>query len=247
MIQFDKRYNKLFLNNIRKAIDNYDLIKPKDRIAVGLSGGKDSIFLLYCLQLIKQTSIKNFEFMGIHIDLGFDMDITPLKNYCHGNKIPLLIKKTNIADVVFSTRQEKNPCSLCSTLRRGALSRVAKENSINKIALGHNCDDVIETLFMNVLKVGKLGTFQPKAYNAEKDIHIIRPMIYLREDLISSLITKHNLPIIHSLCPVDKKTTREDMKNLLLSLEKIYPDASKKIMSSLTNWDLDMLWTKSKE
>lgn len=244
MIKFQKHYNRLFLNDIRKAIDNFHMINPNDKIAVGLSGGKDSIFLLFCLKLIQQTSIKNFEFVGIHIDLGFGMDITPLKRYCMKNDISLIIEKTNIADVVFHDRKEKNPCSLCSKLRRGALARVAKNHHVNKIALGHNTDDVIETLFMNVLKVGKLGTFHPNSYNTEKNMHIIRPMIYIRENLIASLVNELNLPVIPSTCPKDKKTVREDMKQLLLQLEAIYPDASDKILSSLSNFDLNQLWKK---
>ncbi|QEK11887.1 tRNA 2-thiocytidine biosynthesis protein TtcA [Crassaminicella thermophila] len=244
MIKFEKKYNKLFLNNIRKAITDYEMIQPNDKIAVGLSGGKDSIFLLFCLKLIQQTSIKNFEFIGIHIDLGFSMDIESLKSYCTKNNIPLIIEKTNIADVIFNDRKEKNPCSLCSKLRRGALARVSKNYNVNKIALGHNADDVIETLFMNVLKVGKLGTFHPNSYNSEKDMHIIRPMIYIRENLIESFVNKFNLPVITSTCPKDKKTVREDMKKLLFQLEKIYPDASEKILSSLSNFDLNNLWKK---
>ncbi|QXM06176.1 tRNA lysidine(34) synthetase [Crassaminicella indica] len=245
MIQFQKKYNKLFLNNIRKAIDDYTMIKANDKLAVGLSGGKDSIFLLFCLKLIQLTYIKDFELVGIHIDLGFPMNMQPLKKYCIENDIPLIIEKTNIADVVFHERKEKNPCALCSKLRRGALSRVAKEHHIKKIALGHNSNDVIETLFMNVLKVGKLGTFHPNSYNTKKDLSIIRPMIYIREDLIQSMVDKYNLPVIKNPCPMDKKTTRQDMKNLLIKLENIYPDSQQKILSSLSNYNPKNLWKKA--
>ncbi|WP_053956793.1 tRNA lysidine(34) synthetase [Inediibacterium massiliense] len=247
MILFKKYYNKQFLNQIRKAIDDFNMIQKGDSIAVGLSGGKDSIFLLFCLKLIQLTYIKDFELIGIHIDLGFEMDMRPLKDFCEENNIPLIVEKTNISHVVFHERKEKNPCSLCSTLRRGALSRVAKDHHIKKIALGHNTDDVIETLFMNVLKVGKLGTFHPNTYNPKKDMHIIRPLIYLREDLIESLTNQYDLPIIQSTCPMDKKTTREEMKHLLFSLEKTYPDASQKILSSLSNVDLNKFWNKANQ
>lgn len=244
MIKFQKKYNKLFLNNIRKAIDDYGMIQPYDKVAVGLSGGKDSIFLLFCLKLIQLTSIKNFELIGIHIDLGFSIDPSPLKNYCIDHHIPLIIEKTNIADVVFNERKEKNPCSLCSKLRRGALARVSKKHHINKIALGHNSDDVIETLFMNVLKVGKLGTFHPNSYNHEKDISMIRPIIYIREVLIESIVDTYHLPVIKSTCPMDKKTTRQEMKNLLIQLEHVYPNAQQKILSALSNYDPKNLWKK---
>lgn len=242
MIQFERPYNRMFLKSIRKAIDDFKMINSGDKVAVGLSGGKDSIFLLFALKLINLTAIKDFELYALNIDLGFDMDLTSIKNFCNENNIPIIIEKTNIKEVVFYDRKEKNPCSLCAKLRRGALIRVCSDNKINKIALGHNSDDVIETMFMNILKVGKLGTFNPSIYYEAKNIGIIRPMVYLREDKIESLVKKFNLPVVKSLCPMDKKTTREEMKNLLISLEKIYPDAQDKILKSLSNVDIKNLW-----
>lgn len=248
MIQFEKKFNRLFLNDVRRAIDNFHMINPNDKVAVALSGGKDSIFTLFCLKLIQLTYIKDFELYGIHIGMGFeDMDMTPLINFCSENNIQLIIENTNIAQVIFNDRKEKNPCSLCSRLRRGALSRVAKANDINKIALGHNSDDVVETLMMNVLKVGKLGTFHPNIYRKNINLTMIRPLIYIREDLIEKLTLRYNLPIIKSTCPEDKKTTREDMKKLLISLEAIYPDAQEKIIKSLSNVENDNLWTKKQK
>ncbi len=246
-IKFKKLYNRLFLNNIRKAIEDYNMICPKDKIAIGLSGGKDSSFLLFCLKLIQCTYIKDFELMAIHIDLGFEPEsnLYPLQKYCMQNNITLIIEKTDIADVVFKKCKEKKPCYLCSKLRRGALSRVAAKYKINKIALGHHSDDAIETLFMNVLKVGKLGTFHPNIYNPKKDMNIIRPMIYIQESLIESLVHRWNLPVIHNNCPMTKKTTREDMKRLLRKLETIYPDAQKKILTALGNIDEGNLWSST--
>lgn len=244
MIKFEKRFNILFLKYVRRAIDDYNMINPGDTVAVGLSGGKDSIFLLFALKLIQMTAIKDFNLVGLHIDLGFDMNISKLEEFCNKNFIPIIIEKTNIAEVVFEERKEKNPCSLCSKLRKGAMVRVASQNNINKIALGHNSDDVIQTLFMNVLKVGKLGTFHPNIYHKDKNISIIRPLIYLRENSIEELAHKFDLPVIKSACPVDKKTTREDMKNLLFSLEEIYPDSARNIITSLSNVDLKNLWNQ---
>ncbi|MCY6484366.1 tRNA 2-thiocytidine biosynthesis protein TtcA [Clostridium aestuarii] len=242
MIRFKKEYNVLFLKYIRRSIEDYYMIKSGDKVAVGLSGGKDSIFLLFALKLIQMTSIKDFEIIGINIDLGFNTDISPLEEFCNKNGIPIIIEKTDIANIVFNDRKEKKPCSLCSKLRKGALIRVSLDNNINKIALGHNSDDVIETLFMNVLKVGKLGTFHPNIYFEDKNINIIRPLIYIKEDVIENLTTTYNLPVIKSNCPKDKKTTREEMKNLLIKLEKIYPDAQQKIITSLSNVDFKNLW-----
>lgn len=242
MIIFERKYNRMFLRDVRDTIETYKMIEPKDRVAVGLSGGKDSVFLLFVLKLIQLTAIKDFTITGITIDMDLGMDFSPLKQFCDENKIPLIIEKTNIADVVFNERKEKNPCSLCSKLRKGALIRVAKENDFNKLALGHNSDDVIETLFMNVLKVGKLGTFHPNIYYKDKDINIIRPLVKIREDFIEKFVKDNNFPIIKNLCPEDEKTTREEMKNLLISLEKLYPDAQEKILTSLTNVDLKNMW-----
>ncbi|WP_050606550.1 tRNA lysidine(34) synthetase [Clostridium niameyense] len=242
MIKFHKSYNKLFLKYVRRAIDDYNMIEPTDKIAVALSGGKDSIFLLYCLQLIKLTAFKNISIVGINIDLGLGMNLDPLINFCKENEIELIIEKTNIGDVIFNDRKEKNPCSLCSKLRKGALVRVAKSIGATKIALGHNCDDVIETLFMNVLKIGKMGTFHPHVTYKDKYVHIIRPLVYLREDLIKSLVEQYNLPVIQSNCPEDKKTTREEMKNLIIKLENLYPESIDRILTSLSNVDMLNLW-----
>jgi tRNA(Ile)-lysidine synthetase-like protein len=242
LIKFKKNYNKLFLKYVRKAIDDYNMISPKDKIVVAVSGGKDSIFLLFCLKLIQLTAFKDIQIVAIHVDLGLDMNLEPLKNFCEKNNIELIIEKTNIANVVFNERNEKNPCSLCSKLRKGCLVRVSKSIGATKIALGHNCDDVIETLFMNVLKIGKFGSFHPHIDYKDKYVHIIRPLIYLREDLIKDLVTKYNLPVIKSNCPEDKKTTREEMKNLMFKLEAIYPEAIDRLMTSLCNIDMKNLW-----
>lgn len=245
MIRFKKEFNKLFLKNIRKAIDDYDMIKPKDNIVVAVSGGKDSIFLLFCLKLIQLTAVKDIKLTALHIDSGFNDNLTSTKNFCSKNNIDFHIEKTNIANVVFKERKEKNPCSLCSKLRKGALVRVSKSIGANKIALGHNCDDVIETLFMNILKVGKLGTFHPNIEYKNNDINIIRPLIYVREDIIKKLVTKYSLPVVKSSCPKNKKTTREEMKNLLFKLEEIYPESVERLLKSLTNIDLLNMWKQN--
>ncbi|KAJ51634.1 tRNA(Ile)-lysidine synthase TilS/MesJ [Clostridium tetanomorphum] len=242
MITFERKYNRMFLKDVRYIIDKYNMIQSQDRVGVGLSGGKDSVFLLFVLKLIQLTAVKDFTITAITIDMDLGMDFSPLKHFCNENSIPLIIEKTNIAEVVFHDRKEKNPCSLCSKLRKGALIRIAKVNNFNKLALGHNSDDVIETLFMNALKVGKLGTFHPNIYYKDKGINIIRPLVLIREDFIEKFVKENNFPIIKNLCPEDEKTTREEMKNLLISLEKTYPDAQKKILTSLTNVDLKNMW-----
>ncbi len=233
-----------FLKYVRKAIDDYNMISPKDKIIVAVSGGKDSIFLLFCLKLIQLTALKDIEIVAIHVDLGLYMNLEPLKDFCKENSIELIIEKTNIANVVFNERNEKNPCSLCSKLKKGCLVRVSKSIGATKIALGHNCDDVIETLFMNILKIGKFGSFHPHIDCKDKYVHIIRPLIYLREDLIKDLVKKYDLPVIKSTCPEDKKTTREEMKNLILNLEAIYPESVDRLMTSLCNVDIKIFGNK---
>lgn len=246
MITFKKHYNRLFLNDVRQAIEDYGMIKDGDRVAVGLSGGKDSIALLYILSLLKKYKIIDFELCGINIDLGFGMDLKPLECFCSENEIDFKIERTNIGEVVFEDRKEKNPCSLCSKLRKGALLRVAKAYGFNKVALGHSSDDAIETFFMNMLCIGKLGTFHPCLEFEERGITLIRPMVYVREENIKKLVSMEGLPVIETLCPVAGKTKRQDMKELLSYIEKLYPDANTKLITSFQNLDIKNIWKQRK-
>jgi tRNA(Ile)-lysidine synthase TilS/MesJ len=245
-VQFKRYYNRMFLNSVREAIYSYKMIKAGDDVAVGLSGGKDSIALLFILDIIRKYSPLKFNLYGINIDMGLGMDTSPLEAYCGQNSIPLVIEHTNIGEVIFKDRREKNPCSLCSTLRRGALSRVASSAGINKIALGHSSDDVIQTLFMNVLCVGKLGTFSPMIPYEGKDLAVIRPMVYLKESTIKKIVSMESLPVIESPCPAAGKTTRNTMKELLFKLEAQFPDAQEKIITSLENIDFKNVWKQRK-
>lgn len=246
MITFKRNYNRMFLKDVRKAIDDYGMIKEKDRVAVGLSGGKDSIALLYILALLKKYSIIDFELCGINIDLGFGMDLTLLENFCSENDIKFIVEKTNIGEVVFEDRMEKNPCSLCSKLRKGALFRVAKAYGYNKVALGHSSDDAIETFFMNMLCVGKLGTFIPCIEFEERGITAIRPMVYVKEETIKKLVSMESLPVIETLCPAAGKTKRQDMKELLAYIEALYPDVHRKVITAFQNMDSGNIWKQRK-
>ncbi|EYE89545.1 potassium-transporting ATPase subunit C [Fervidicella metallireducens AeB] len=246
MILFKKYYNRMFLNDVRRIIEEYNMIEDGDRVAVGLSGGKDSITLLFILKLLQKYSNKNFELCGINIDLGFDMDMTLLENYCRENEIELIIEKTNIGEVIFEDRKEKNPCSLCSKLRKGALYRVAIANGYNKVALGHSSDDAIETFFMNMLCVGKLGTFHPCIKFEEKGITVIRPMVYVKEKTIKSIVEMEQLPVIESNCPVAGKTKRQEMKELLADMEEVYKDLHDKIITALQNIDTEKMWKQKR-
>ncbi|RKD29073.1 tRNA lysidine(34) synthetase [Thermohalobacter berrensis] len=238
-----KWYNKLFLNNIRKAVDNFSLIQNGDKILVGLSGGKDSIFLLYSLNLLKNRSYLDFDILGAHIDLNLGVNVTPIKDFCNELNIPFIVEKTDIGQRIFNS--DKSPCYLCSKLKRGAISRIAKKYNCNKIAFGHHLTDVVETFLLNLIYTGKIGTFKPNTYNTKKDLTLIRPLIYVNEETIEKVVKMESLPLAKgSKCPMDKQTKREEMKTLVKNLKNLYPDFEEKVISGIQNIDLDKLWIK---
>ncbi len=236
-----KWQNKLYLNDIRKAIDDYDMIRDGDRVIVGISGGKDSSLLLHSLNLLSKYSHRKFEVIAVHLDCGFDMDIRPLKEFCIENNIKIHIEETNIVDCL-DLKGDKSPCYLCGRLRRGALGRVAKKINCNKIALGHHMDDAVETFLMNLLYTGKVGSFHPNKLEPNKNIFLIRPLIYIDERRIKKVIELENIPVIKSNCPFDGCTSRSEMKDLISNLEKQYPDIRQKIITALGNIDRDNVW-----
>lgn len=240
-----KWQNKLFMNDIRKAVDDYNMIEDRDRIIIGLSGGKDSTLLLYALNLLNKYSYKNFEIIGVHLDCGFDLDFNPMIRFCENNGIKLHIEETSIRDYL-DFEGDKNPCYLCGRLRRGALGRVAKKLGASKIALGHHMDDAIETFFMNMIYTGKLGSFNPKNYEKEKGLYIIRPLIYIKEEIIRKVVDIEKLPVISSNCPMDGCTSRQDIKELIVRLAGEYPDIKEKIITSLSNIDTKNIWKQRK-
>lgn len=244
MIVFQRKYNRVFLNKIRDAIEHYGMIKNGDKVAVGLSGGKDSIFLLFVLRMLQKYSHMKFDLCGINIDLGFNGDFSTVKDFCLENDIKFIIESTDIGDVVFKDRQEKNPCALCSNLRKGALYRVAEREGYNVVALGHSADDAIETFFMNMFKVGKLGVFSPCAEYHSKGIRVIRPMVYLSEETILKVVKDEKLPVVESGCPVNGVTTRQDMRDLLKELRLKFPDINEKMTTAFENIDERKMWKR---
>ncbi|MTI65626.1 MAG: tRNA 2-thiocytidine(32) synthetase TtcA [Firmicutes bacterium] len=234
---------KRVLGCIRKAVEEFNLIKDGDRVAVGVSGGKDSMILLHALNLFQYFSPVKYELEAITISLGFDdFDISSIREYCKSNNIKYTVKETNISKIVFDVRNEKNPCSLCANMRRGALHNVMKERNLNVLALGHHCDDAIETLFMNMFYTGRISTFSPKTFLDRKQIHVIRPMIYLSEAQIIGAHNRHELPLVQSPCPVDKKTTREEIKSLMNHIYKDIPKARQKLITAFKNEEQLNLW-----
>lgn len=212
------------LGYMRKAIEDYNMIQDGDKIAVGLSGGKDSTTLLLGLKNLQRFYPKKFEILAVTINPGFEeFDTTAISNLCEELNINFIEEKTYIKEIVFDIRNEKNPCSLCANLRRGILSSVAIREGCNKIALGHNEDDVLETFFLNLLYGGAINTFSPISYMDRSKITVIRPLIYAPEKYIKNFANKNNVPIMPKVCPMDGKSKREDMKDLIFTLQKDIP------------------------
>ena len=212
------------LSYIRKAIDDYSMIEDGDKIAVGLSGGKDSITLLMGLKALQRFYDKKFDLIAISVNPGFDFFNSEfLQATCDRIGVQYVEEKTHIKEIVFDIRKEKNPCSLCANLRRGILNSVAIREGCNKIALGHNEDDVLETFFLNLLYGGSIGTFAPKSYMERSGITLIRPLIYAPEKSIKTFVKKNNIELMPKCCPMDGVSKREDMKNLIHELQKDIP------------------------
>lgn len=209
------------LSFTRRAVDDYGMIEEGDRIAVGISGGKDSLTLLCALAEMRIFYPKKFELVAISVDMGFEgADFSQITELCSRLSVPFHVTKTQISQIIFEQRKESNPCSLCAKMRRGALHSAAVELGCNKVALGHHFDDVVETFMLNLFFEGRIGCFQPVTYLSRMNITVIRPMIYMPEKDVRYFASKINLPIMTSLCPEDGNTEREEMKKLLSEIEK---------------------------
>lgn len=227
---------------MRAAIEKYHMIAPGDRIAVGVSGGKDSVALLAGLCEIKRYFPHPFELVAISLDPCYnnkETDYSKLQSVCSENRVPYIVKRTELAHVIFDIRQEKNPCSLCSRMRRGALDDLARENGCNKVALGHHMDDAAETFLMNLIKGGRIGCFSPVTYMSRKDLAVIRPLILLRERAITAAVKRIGLPVVKSRCPVDGNTQREQTKRLIVGLEAEYGGICEKITGAMMKSGID--------
>ena len=211
------------LSKLRKAIEDYNMIEEGDKIAVALSGGKDSVTLLYALKNLQIFYPKKFELIAITVNPGFEgFDTEILENIAKNVGVKLVIAKSDIKEIVFEVRKEKNPCSLCANLRRGILNSVAKENGCNKIALGHNEDDVLETFLLNMIYAGNLSTFAPVSYMDRSNMTLIRPLIYTSEKMTKSFIKKNNILVMPKVCPMDGVSKREYATELLKNFELQY-------------------------
>lgn len=231
---------KRILSFTRRGVDDYQMIDDGDKIGVGVSAGKDSLTLLTALAELRRFYPKKFELVAILVDMGFEgVDFTPVAEFCRELSVPFVITKTQIAKIVFDVREEKNPCSLCAKMRRGALHDECKRQGCNKLALGHHFDDVVETFMLNLFYEGRLGSFSPVTYLSRKDLTMIRPLIYAEEKDVRYFANRFPLPIIESPCPADKNTQRESMKNLLREIERNNKGLRHRIFGAMQKQGID--------
>ena len=223
------------LSPLRKAIEEYNMIEEGDKIAVCLSGGKDSITLLHALKALQRFYPKQFDLIAISINPGFDFfDENLLQNICKDVDVPLFIECNPAKEIVFDIRHEKNPCSLCANLRRGIINSIAIREGCNKIALGHNQDDVLETFLLNLLYTGTINTFAPVSFMDRTQITLIRPLVLTSEKNIKRYIKKAGTPIMNKVCPMDGKSKREDMKIQIVSWQKNIPMIRANLFGAIT-------------
>lgn len=232
---------KKIVSKMVKAIKMYNLIENGDTVAVGVSGGKDSLLLLKALKAYQAYKDVNFNLIAITISFGRnDMDFSPVSKFCKDNNIPYYLEDSNIYEIVFEIRKEKNPCSLCAKMRRGALCNSAKAHGANKIALGHHANDLAETLFLSLIYEGRLSTFSSKTLMSRTNVTIIRPFVFVTEQEIIS--HSKYLPIIKNPCPANKHTKRQYVKNLLNQINSEIPCAEENIKNAITHPDRYNLW-----
>ena len=229
-----------FTSLVRKGVDEYEMISPGDRIAVGVSGGKDSLVLLCALAHLRRYYPNRFELEAITIDCGFPgMGFEPVAELCRRIDVPYTVVKTDIKEVVFDVRREDNPCSLCSKMRRGALDEKLKSRGCNKLALGHHMDDAVETFMMSLIFEGRISCFRPVTYLDRSDVTQIRPMIYAGEQRIANLCECMGLPVVKTTCPMDRDSKRKEIKDFISSLQEDYPDIKTKIFGAMQRLPLD--------
>ncbi len=227
------------LSVVRKAIDDYHMIEEGDKIAVGISGGKDSLTLLYALNGLRRFYPKKFDIIAITVDLGFkNLNLEKIKALCDELQVEYIVQKTDIAKIIFDDRKETNPCSLCAKMRKGALNDAIKAAGCNKIAYAHHKDDVIETMLMSLIFEGRIHTFSPVTYLDRMDLTVIRPLMYMNEVDVVGFVNKYNVPVVKSPCPADGHTKREYIKQLLRQLNLENPGVKERMFTAIKNGNL---------
>lgn len=224
------------LSEVRKAVDDYHMIAEGDKIAVGISGGKDSLTLLYALSSLRRFYPHPFDLVAVTVDLGFaNLDLTEIKKLCEKLKVPYTVVKTQIGQIVFEQRQENNPCALCAKMRKGALNEAMKQLGCNKIAYAHHMDDVVETMMLSLLYEGRFHTFSLVTYLDDTGLTVIRPLIYMKEADVIGFVRKYEVPVVKSPCPADGHTKREYVKQLLKQLNTENPGVKQRMFTAIQN------------
>lgn len=224
------------LSYVRKAVDDYNMIEEGDRIAVGISGGKDSLTLLHALNGLKRFYPRSFEIHAVTVDLGFDnLNLEEISALCRTLEVPYTIVKTDIAQVIFQERKETNPCSLCAKMRKGALNQAIRDAGCNKVAYAHHKDDVVETMLMSLIFEGRFHTFAPVTYLDRTELTVIRPLLYMNEADVIGFVNKYQVPVVKSPCPADGHTKREYVKGLLRSLNQDNPGIKERMFTAIVN------------
>ena len=235
---------KKTLGCIRKADTDFHLIDSGDRVAVGVSGGKDSLLLLHALSLYRKFTHKDFSLLAITVDIGLGAaGWSEVSALCNSLEIPYVIQKTQIGEIIFEYRKEKNPCALCAKMRRAVLANTCVETGCNKLALGHHRDDAIETLLLSLFHEGRFRTFHPRTRMSRTGITVIRPLVYLPESHVRHMQKTLSLPVVKSPCPVDGKTERETASQILSTLKSFFPDAPDRFLHALQHEPYE-LWQK---
>ena len=247
IVEFDimilmKKANKKMVSAMHRAIKEYSMLEEGDKVAVGVSGGKDSLTLLLCLSQYRKQVKFNFEIVAIAVDVFGNTDYSKIEEFCDGLGVEFVAVQTAIKEIVFDVRKEKNPCALCANLRRGVLNSKAKELGCNKVALGHHADDFIETFFMCISRENRLSTFWPKTYLSRVSLWVIRPFLYIWENDI--LAQCEGLPIVDSCCPANKTTEREKVKLVLSDLAEKIPGFKRSLHASLCHTERYSLFDK---
>lgn len=221
---------------VRKAIDDYHMIEEGDKIAVGISGGKDSLTLLYALQGLTRFYPKPFQIHAVTVDLGFgNLNLDGIRELCRSMDVEYTVVETDIAPIVFEERAESNPCSLCAKMRKGALNQAVKDAGCNKVAYAHHKDDVVETMLMSLIFEGRFHTFSPVTYLDRMDLTVIRPLIYMNEADVIGFVNKYHVPVVKSPCPADGHTKREYIKNLLRDINHETPGVKERMFTAIRN------------
>lgn len=224
---------------VRRCVEDYNMIEDGDKIAVGVSGGKDSLVLLKLLAALRGYHNKAFALEAVTIDMGLGMDYSGIEALCEELEVPYTVVKTEIGPIIFDYRKEKNPCSMCAKMRRGALNQALLDRGCNKLALGHHYDDAVETFLMSLIYEGRISCFQPVTHLDRTGITQIRPMLYIHEKTVDAFAQRMALPVLQNRCPVDKHTKREEVKDLIYNLVKVYPDLKERIFGAMQRYPLE--------